>query len=234
MSDLRPNSEIADGIHWLKDSYVNNYIIEYESDLILIDAGLDKKAKGIINYIRKELESKNIKKILITHHHLDHIGGLHYLYDIFHPMIYASESDAEVISGKRKAPLPNNIFMKPLFAFAWLFVKPKVVNAIEYAKDGDMVDDISVISLPGHTKGSLAFLKDNAIFTGDTGVVGKNGDVGLGVTTFAENIKGAKYSLLKLSKLDFDMLLPGHGTPILEDASIRTREAVERMGLVTH
>ncbi len=235
MSDLRPNSEVAEGIHWIKDLYVNAYLVESGEDLILIDSGFNKKAKPILNYIREELESRNIKKILLTHHHADHVGGLHHIHDHLHSRVFSSELDARYIKGDIKRPLPNKLILKPLFYVLRPLLDPKPITQIEYVAEGEIIEDeddagFEVHSLPGHTMGSLGFLKNKVLFSGDAGV-SKEGNVELGVKLFAENMNVARASLVKMSKLEFDLLLSGHGTPILEDAQQRALEAVERLGL---
>ena len=89
-SDLHPNSPISDNIHWIKDRFVNAYIIDNPDGLTLIDTALNKKAVAIQTYIMKELENKPITHIYLTHHHSDHTGGLHFLNDHYHPSVYSS------------------------------------------------------------------------------------------------------------------------------------------------
>lgn len=230
MSDLRPNSEIADGIHWLKDRFVNNYIIENSGELVLIDAAFNKKAKGIMNYIKTELEDKKIAKIYLTHHHMDHRGGLHYLHEEFHPRIFVSDEDSRIVTGEEKSPLPNNIFLKPIFFILRPFLSPKTVEAVELIEDGQEMDGMSVYHLPGHTMGSMGFLKNQVMFSGDAAVT-DNGDIVPGRNMFAESVSIAEQSYQKMTSIDFSMILPGHGDPILEDANLRLTETIEKLDL---
>lgn len=57
-SDLRPNSPISDNIHWIKDRFVNAYIIDNPEGITLINTAINKKAVAIQNYILEELENK--------------------------------------------------------------------------------------------------------------------------------------------------------------------------------
>ncbi len=230
MTDLRPNSEIADGIHWIKDSYVNLYIVERGNELILIDSGMNKKAKKIDKYVKQELEHRNISKVLITHAHLDHIGGLHHIHRHQHPNIYSSKIDGEVISGKRKGKLPGGI-LKPLFYITYPFMYPKPVTELQFVEDGAIVDEFKVHSFPGHTMGSLGFQMDNIMFSGDNAVSGKNNTITHAPSMFTEDKEENFRSLKKLANIDFDMLLSGHGTPIMEDASVLTHDLIERLGI---
>lgn len=231
MNDLRPNSEVAEGIHWIKTGYVNAYIVERDNNLLLIDSGLNKKAKMILGYINEELKDKTISKVLITHHHIDHTKGLHHIHQHHHPKIYSSKIDGEVISGERKGQLPNVTLLKPLIYILKPFIWPKPVKELTYVKDGEMVENFEVISLPGHTMGSLGFLQENVLFSGDNGVTDNQGNVIFAPKIFTENHEENERSLKKMATYKFDMLLSGHGAPILEDASLRTLDAVERFSL---
>ena len=57
--------------------YSNVYLLVKKGRLILIDTGMDKSAKKIIDYIQKlGYKPSNISHILLTHSNMDHIRGL--------------------------------------------------------------------------------------------------------------------------------------------------------------
>ena len=60
----------------LFDYYCNNYVVSNGKEAILIDAGLPEST---ISYIRKVYD---LKAVLLTHGHYDHIEGLKYLKDL--------------------------------------------------------------------------------------------------------------------------------------------------------
>ncbi len=230
MVDLRPNSEIADGIHWIK-GYSNNYIIESGDDLILIDTNMNRKAKGIMRYIRSELSDKRVSKVFLTHHHVDHVNGAHVVEKVFHPIIYINERDADYVIHPKRRPLPRNWLIKPLFFVVDPFIRNRAVHGVEYVVDGQQVDGISALFLPGHTEGSMGFLRNGVMFSGDAVVTDRRGNASLPPGVFTENMEQAKASFKKLAGFDFEVLVGGHGPPILEGASERVKEAVERLGL---
>lgn len=230
MNDLRPGSQIADKVHWIKDGYVNAYIVENDTDLILIDTGFNRKAKKILDYIKSELEDRTIAKVLLTHHHLDHTRGGHYLQDHLHPTFYSSEIDSIYIEGRKRSPLPNNWLMKPLFFIIQPFLKAKPITDLQFVSDGDLIDGFTVSHLPGHTLGSMGFQSGEIMFAGDAiSTDNKGSHVKLGPSTVTESMPQAKASLKKLGEKSFNMILPGHGTPILEDASLRVKDAIEEL-----
>ena len=68
---------IAGGVHRVLKGYVNAYVVESDEGLILVDTGMPKKAGPIEQSIRDMGRAANeVRHILITHHHLDHVGSL--------------------------------------------------------------------------------------------------------------------------------------------------------------
>ena len=133
-SDLHPNSPISDNIHWIKDRFVNAYVIDTGTNLSLVDTALNKKAITVYNYIIKELENKPLEAIYLTHHHSDHMGGLHFLNEHYHPHVYSSKIDGEVITGKRSPPAPNGFMFKLFYPLAKNFFTAKPIDAVEKLK----------------------------------------------------------------------------------------------------
>ncbi|MDI6734373.1 MAG: ribonuclease J [Patescibacteria group bacterium] len=98
----------------------NMMFFEYKNEILIIDVGLQfpEEEQPGIDYIIPNvsyLESKkdNIKGIIITHGHYDHIGALPYLLDkLGNPPIYATRLTEEIIK-KRQEDFPNS--PKPIF-----------------------------------------------------------------------------------------------------------------------
>ena len=79
-------------IKCLKDNFSYLLINEKNSDACVVDPG---EAKPVLKYI--EENKINLKYILNTHHHGDHIGGNNTLKNKFSAKILASENDRERI-----------------------------------------------------------------------------------------------------------------------------------------
>lgn len=87
---------------------INSTVYEYKGDIVVIDLGLgfsDQEYYGIdavvpnISYLMKN--KSKIKGILITHGHLDHIGGIQYLIEqLDFPMLYGSHFTIELLRAK--------------------------------------------------------------------------------------------------------------------------------------
>jgi len=123
----------------LKDNY--SYII-YDKISKLVAVIDPSEPEPIEKFISKNY--KKIDFILNTHHHLDHVGGNNILKKKYSAKIFGSEIDKERIPA-------IDILLKENDEF----------------KFGNIIFEI--ISVPGHTKGHLAFYskKEGVVFSGD-------------------------------------------------------------------
>jgi ribonuclease J len=93
----------------------NMMFFEYKDEILIIDAGLqfpEATTPGIdyiipnVSYL--ESKKKNIKGMIVTHGHYDHIGAIPYILDkIGNPVIYTTEISKEIIM-KRQTDFPNS------------------------------------------------------------------------------------------------------------------------------
>ena len=86
------------GLWGLEEIWINMTVIEYKDDIIIVDAGLEFASFDMhgVDYIIPDIsylitKKKNIKWILITHGHLDHIGAIkHILSELDYPIVYTT------------------------------------------------------------------------------------------------------------------------------------------------
>ncbi|WP_027099645.1 MBL fold metallo-hydrolase [Clostridium paraputrificum] len=170
----------------------NCYIVmdEKTKDAVVLDPGGDGE---MLERAIKDMKA-NVKSILLTHGHMDHVGGVEYLSDKLNVPFYISKIDEEYME-------------KDNYVFG------SIRNANGYLEDGDELSfgslNIKVIATPGHTKGGLCFLIEDKLFTGDTlfqGSIGRTDFIG---GSFPEIIDSIKTKLLPLG--DEIEVYPGHG-----------------------
>lgn len=158
----------------------NCYLIidEKTNESALIDCSqADDKMKKLIG-------DTDLKYIILTHGHFDHIGGVEEI---------RKEYKAKVAISKEDAPMLDS--------------PPDILIS-----DGDVIHlgslEIRAISTPGHTKGGMCYIVENRLFTGDTLF-----KLSCGRTDFAEGDEREMLSSLrKLKALDKDYYVyPGHG-----------------------
>jgi glyoxylase-like metal-dependent hydrolase (beta-lactamase superfamily II) len=92
-------------------------------------------------------------------------------------------------------------------------------------QDGDKIAGLTCVHCPGHTAGSIALYDPNRriLFSGDT-VGFDEGKVHGPREEFSDDMEQVKSSIMTLSGLDYDLMLPGHGSPLKPDAANRVGE----------
>ncbi len=179
----------------------NNYLLidENTKDAILIDCS--SPDDDYVNEIKK-LEI-NLKKILLTHGHFDHILGCNRFHQEFGSDIYVSEEDKEQIA------------YAPQMTMTLGGIRiPEITSVKNTVKEGDKFKigdiELTAISTPGHTQGGMCYLtNDGKLFSGDTlfkRSVGRTDFLG---GSFEQIKNSVKEKLFKLP--DDTIVYSGHG-----------------------
>ena len=192
-----------------KDIVTNVYIIVSKNDAMVIDPG--GEPEKIIDKLN-ELNA-NLKYIVLTHCHSDHIGGVTKIQNSKGGEVLISEEDGKAINN----PIRN---LAP-------FVGAKLdkINVDRFLKEGDKInlgdEEFEIIDTPGHTKGGICIYssKQNILFSGDTIFKGTYGRTDLPSSSYSD----MQSSIKKLMKLpDETNVYPGHGMPttIVEERNL--------------
>ncbi len=151
----------------VKLGFVNVFLIIEPSGVILVDTGL----KGSKQKIEKSLSEEgktfdDIKLIILTHSHQDHIGGLQELKEVINAPIMMSSIEYNLIQNNSDDALPTGPIGKKLFRFVSRMERPTEESFMD--KPDILVDqhwhlapfniDAEVFLTPGHTRGSLSIL----------------------------------------------------------------------------
>ncbi len=197
------------------------------SHFTLIDTGMPGNATRIVNFVKSlGTEQTASCTIILTHSDIDHSGSVAELKEKLSDVKVAiHEADAPRLAGEK--PLKEvHGFLGLLFRVMSPFMKFKPVRPDVLLRDGQQVDGLSVIHTPGHTEGSICLYSEGlkAMFVGDALRTDKNGTPRLPTGAMTLSIGEAKESARKIASYEFELLLPGHGPPILADASRKVRE----------
>jgi len=177
----------------------NVYIVASNGEGVVIDCGCPPEKILEIAQSR-EIE---LKHVIITHGHFDHIYYIDQLRDLINSPVHIHEKDAVCLSD----PFLNGLAHFPVqgsFTF-----RP----ADNLLRDGDVIEcsglSFKIIHTPGHTKGGICILVENALFTGDTlfnASIGRTDFPGGSMDEIIRSIKGKLYTLP-----DDTNVYPGHG-----------------------
>ncbi|WP_100075460.1 MBL fold metallo-hydrolase [Chryseobacterium camelliae] len=184
----------------------NTYILYNEQqNAWLIDPGNsnEQETRAIENFISEK--GLKIRKILLTHAHIDHVMGLQWAFDTFKVPVVIHQEDKEVldmfqISGMRFGMSLNHI-----------------QTDLEYINEGDELDldgeTFAVYHVPGHSPGSIVYHHKNQKFmiSGDVLFEGSIGRTDLYKGNYEQLISGIKNKLFILD--DETQVFSGHGNP---------------------
>lgn len=176
----------------------NCYIVASEDNKgIIIDPGAD--AAEILRKV-DELEL-DIKYIILTHGHIDHVGALGEVKEV---------TDAEIaIHTKDVDSLEKQSLIADQFGISFLDIpSPGLL-----LKDGDIISvgslHFSILHTPGHSSGGICLLGDGVLFSGDTLFNFGIGRYDLPGGDYYQLINGIRTKLMVLP--DETTVYPGHG-----------------------
>jgi glyoxylase-like metal-dependent hydrolase (beta-lactamase superfamily II) len=140
---------------------VNAYLVREDDGLTLIDTTMSQGAKRILAAAAGL--GAPITRIVLTHAHGDHIGGLDALKaQLPDAEVLISARDARLLAGD-KTPEPGE---QGKFKGDYRGAKTTPTGTLE---DGQRVGSLLVVASPGHTPGHMAFLdeRDHTLICGD-------------------------------------------------------------------
>lgn len=176
----------------------NVYIVVSKNEAIVIDPG--GESDKIIDKLN-ELNT-NLKYIVLTHCHSDHIAAVTDLQKVKGGEVLISEEDGKAVNN----PIRN---LAPFMGS-----KLEKIKVDRFLSEGDKIklgnDEFEIIETPGHTKGGICIYseKQKVLFSGDTIFKGTYGRTDLPSSSYQD----MKNSIKKLMKLPDDInIYPGHG-----------------------
>ncbi|MGC4119543.1 MAG: MBL fold metallo-hydrolase [Myxococcales bacterium] len=185
-------------------SYV--WIIRTAHGAALVDAGLDPSGTSIIRELgQMGLSPKDVHHVLLTHGHVDHWAAAS---QFPNAKVLIGAGDAAIVRGEQESESLGGRLSRKLEPEG---KQPALLEELR----GDQTLDIDgepirFIPLPGHTRGSGAYLYKDLLFTGDSLNRWVFGTLDFASRFYTDNPRQNRESLRRLESVDFTATADGH------------------------
>jgi hydroxyacylglutathione hydrolase len=202
----------------------NSYLyISDTNEISIIDTGLPGSAVRILHQISEMgIAPEKIKYVILTHSDIDHTGSVADLKKATGALVAIHEEEVPYLLGEKKKKQTGIIgrMLRLIFGILIKFMKIKKIDPDMTLKEGDIIGGLKVIHSPGHTVGSISLYNEGSVlFSGDALITDKHSNFkGFNKIATSDAVEAVK-TIKKLKNLKFEVLLPGHGSPILKNAS---------------
>jgi len=221
---------------------VNAFLIETQSGLILVDAGLpntEHKVQRALSKLGKRFA--DICLIIITHAHVDHAGNASQLRRLTGAPICAHADDLPYYRRERAMSFCSTGWFGRCFKKTGAIQAPYIAFEPDILLVGEQVFDLSsfgvqgvVFATKGHTEGSLSVVLGDAAIVGD---LVSSGVLLGGICCshkakrppFEDNPSLVALQLDRLLKMGVKTFYMGHGGPLPHDEVARHVESLERI-----
>ena len=229
--------ELAPGVHVLggkKGGRVRAFLVETNGELSLVDTLFENDGAGVLAAIRAlGRKPGDLKRIVLTHAHRSHLGGLAAVKRATGATVLAHEWEADIVSGDRPA---QSVGLKPTapyrtypFQVGIFLNRPKhrPVPVDGSIGDGDALGPLQVLHVPGHSPCHLAFFlpEQRVLVSGDAIATWPRFEAGW--PAFTLNPDQHADSLRRMAALDAAVVGVGHGDPVTDGAADKVHGLAE-------
>jgi len=213
--------EVWPGIHSIEASPVSNVYLVMGPPLTLIDTCFP----GTLGSLTRALEAagvqvKDLRRIVLTHCDVDHVGNARALQRLSGAEVCAHVDAIPYLARDAHAhtlgdlpspgPLMRSLMRSTVGRRTNTFTVDRVLH------DGDTLDGLTVLHLPGHTAGHIGVQAGRVLFAGDAVFGGRKLRPSPGFLT--QDRVAERRTLERMAAMQIDLLLPGHLTPVNDAA----------------
>lgn len=199
---------------------------------MLVDTG----SPGHVDLILRDLahigvQAFHLKKLVVTHHHIGHVGNLAVIKRRSGARVYAHIADAPFIDGRlkrRAARSPvERVFHSAVTKVG--FAEIQTVDVDRRLEDEEEINGWRVIHTPGHTPGHMCLLRGGILISGDLLLASAGAFREMPLSSIGE-VAASRASIGKVAELEFAAILPGHDPPHVVGAGEKVKDLAARLG----
>jgi glyoxylase-like metal-dependent hydrolase (beta-lactamase superfamily II) len=209
-------------------------IVDQANGATLVDAGLPGQDGAIAAALSETgVGVQDLKRIVLTHQDVDHVGSLHTLRETSGARVLAHEVEAPFIDGTRvpRFARPEVLAQRPQFRALVESIRPTPVD--ERLQDGatlDLAGGVRVVFTPGHTPGHMCLLLErtgtliagDALTASEGRLQGPNPDATMDMPAAARSVRA-------LAAFDVKAIVCYHGGVVNENASDQLRRVADEL-----
>ena len=203
-------------------------ILDSAAGPTLVDAGLPGQLEGIAAALAEAgVEVRDLKRIVLTHQDVDHVGSLHDLVQASGALVLAHETEAPFIDGTERPRFATPELLAARPELRQLMERIRWTPVDQPLRDGshlDVAGGVRIVSTPGHTAGHICLFveRSGTLIAGDALTAG-GGRLEGPSQAATQDMATAGLSVGELADLDVRAIVCYHGGVVSDDAAGQLR-----------
>jgi glyoxylase-like metal-dependent hydrolase (beta-lactamase superfamily II) len=200
----------------------------------LVDTGLPGQADEIASALAEAgVVVGDLRRIVLTHQDIDHVGSLPDLVAASGARVLASEVEVPYIDGTERPRFDRPEFVAAFPQVTALLERLKQVRVDEPLADGARIDvagGVRAVATPGHTVGHMCLYleRSRTVIAGDA-LLADDGRLQGPAAAATADMPTAIRSVARLAELDVDAIVCYHGGVVSDDAGGQLRRLAEEL-----